>query len=167
MGTGHALQCGCEPYTESDIDDFRNYVRDLCQREKIRFIAEEMTSDGLEEHSAKSTIFSPLKLELALKDDIAYVDLDRSLRAKLGIDDYGLRAAAIRPGEMEPDKELEELYSTNLSHSIRECSWLAKILSKNFWPTLLICWANHVKSVVIRAQSVGIQAVVANEDYQP
>lgn len=167
VGTCHTLQCGCHPYTQSEIDGFRNFVRDLCQRENIRFIAEEMSCDGLKEKSVQSTIFSPLKSEPTLNLDIAYVDVDRTLRAKLGIDDYGLRSAAIPPGQMTPDKKLEELYSLNLDHPIRECSWLAHILSKNSWPTLLICGANHVKSVVNRAQFVGIQAVVAHEDYQP
>jgi len=167
VGTGHSLQLGCKPYTQSDIDGFRSFVRDLCQRENIRFIAEEMSSDGLTEHSVQSTIFSPLKSEPALNLDIAYVDVERTLRAKLGIDGYGFRSAAIRPGQMTPDKKLEELYAANLDRPIRECSWLAHILSKNSWPTLLICGANHVKSVATRARRIGIRAVIAHEDYQP
>lgn len=57
MGTDHSFQCGCNPYTESDIEGFRDFVLNLCQSENIQFIAEEMTSDGLREHSVKSTIF--------------------------------------------------------------------------------------------------------------
>lgn len=167
VGTGHSFQCGCKPYTQSDIDNFRSFIRDLCQRENIRFIAEEMSSDGLKEHSAQSTIFFSLKSEPALNLDLAYVDLDRTMRAKLGIDSCGLRKAAVRSGQMTPDKKLEELYSVNLDHVIRECSWLAQILSRNLWPTLLICGANHVKGIVSRALSVAIQTVVVNEDYKP
>lgn len=167
VGTGHSLQCGSDPYTESEIEGFRNFVRNLCQREKIRFIAEEMSNDGLKDHSAESSIFWPLQSEAALKVEHAYIDINRSLRDKLGIGDLGLRKAAIRPDDMEPDKKLEQLYDMNLTHAIRECSWLAKILSKNSWPTLLICGADHVKSMVSRAKSVEIQVVVANEDYQP
>lgn len=104
-----------------------------------------MSSDGLKDHSAESTIFWPLQSEPALRVEIAYIDIDRSLREKLGIGDLGLRHAAIRPDEVEQDNELEQLYDKNLTHAIRECSWLAHILSKNSWPTLLICGANHVK----------------------
>lgn len=115
----------------------------------------------------EATIVTPLKLETDLNVDVANVDIERALREKLGIDDYGLRNAAIRAGEMEPDKELEQLFSTHLTDTIRECSWLAHILSRDSWLALLICGGNHVKSIATRAQSISIQAVIANEDYQP
>ena len=165
VGTDHKLQYGIEPYTEADIEDSRNFVRDLCRSEKVRFLAEEMTKDGLKEHCVDATIFFPLSSELNI--DYDYVDIDRELRGRLGISDVEMRMAAILDGQMEPDKELLELFKKHLTDPIRECSWLAHLITKNTWPTLFICGANHVKSVENRAQEIGIQVAVGCDDYEP
>ena len=165
FGTNHLLQCGCSPFTELDIEEFRKFIRILCQSNDIKFIAEEMTDDGLKEYSVQATICQSIALELNI--DISHVDVEQELREKLGIDDLGLSKAAIPDGQLQPDEALKELYNHNLSNPIRECSWLAHIIIKNSWPTLLVCGANHIKGVIYRAQNIGVVTVTVSEDYKP
>ena len=163
FGIDHLLQCGCSQFTELDIEKFRKFFRVLCQSNKFEFIAEEMTNDGLKEYSVQETICRSIALEL--KIDTSHVDVEQELREKLGIDDLGLSKAAIRGRQLIPDGALKELYNHNLSNPIRECSWLAHIIIKNSWPTLLVCGVNHVNGVISRAQNIGVKT--ERVDYKP
>jgi hypothetical protein len=148
-----------------DIEEFRKFIRVLCQSNDIKFIAEEMTDEGLKEYSVQETICQSIALELDI--DILPVDIDQELREKIGIDDLGLSKAAIPDGQLEPDEALKKSYNHNLSNPIRECSWLAHIIINNSWPTLLVCRANHVKGVIYRAQNIGVETAIVSEDYKP
>ena len=165
LGTNHPLQCGCSPFTELDIEKFRKFIRVLCRANDIKSIAEEMTDYGLKEYSSQNTICQSVALELNI--DISHVDIEQELREKLGIDDLSLSKAAIPDGKVMPDATLKELYVSNLSNPIRECSWLARIIIQNSWPTLLVCGSNHVKGIVPRANKIGVETVILSEDYKP
>ena len=165
LGTNHSLQCGCCSITEQDIETFRNFIRSLCMSYDIKFIAEEMTGCGLKKYSQQSTICQ--SIALALNIDISHVDIEQELREKLGIDDLSLSKAAMAGDRLIPDATIKELYVSNLGNPIRECTWIARIIIENSWPTLLICGSNHVKGIELLANKISVETVIVSEDYKP
>lgn len=165
IGTNHTLQCGASPYVAKDVDAFRKIIRSTCKKRRIKFIAEEMSDEGLNQKSVSQSVCCGLGTELAV--DVEYVDPNEVLRSTLGIGDVGIRLAAIPPGHMSPDKQLEKLFRKELIDNVRESLWLAKILQKNVWPVLFVCGTDHVKSIEKRAKRLKIEAIVIHADYQP
>lgn len=158
VGIRHSLQCGREPFVETDVDAFRDFVREVFHNHDLRLIAEEMSADGLANYGATETILSALGPELAIP--VEFVDLDEAVRDRLKISSVRLRRAARLPGNVEPNRELFSLFEKHLTDPVRECAWLAHLLGRNLWPVLLIVGRDHVDSVAHRAKAIGIDVEV-------
>jgi hypothetical protein len=164
LGTSHPVQCGSNKCSLS-AQQFREFVRKHCHFYKIRLLAEEMSNCGLANHGVTASVAQTLASELNIQ--YLAVDLEDQERKNLGIDDWDLGIAAAPPGTFIADKAVLGLLTEKLSNPLREYCWFARILANDSWPTLFICGANHVQSMVSLMQSVGQDVVVINDDYEP
>jgi predicted methyltransferase len=150
FGTNHRLQCGAEKCSKEHIENFRGYVREICEAHAVQFVVEEMSEKGLERYDVQSTVARQVAKELALAHE--YTDLDDSERSRLHISDGDLAGIALSLSRREQSNRgnascTREALTQRLSNPIRERYWAATILAKDVWPTLFICGADHVLSV--------------------
>lgn len=165
FGTSHSLQCGTDKYTSVQLKRFRSRIRQVFQSYKIALVAEEMSNDGLAQYGKSTTVVARLARKLQIRH--AFVDLTRTERASLAIDDSSLAAAAMTLASNNNASSLRDELNVRLSYPIRECCWFARILAANAWPTLFVCGANHVANMGCLIGSVGQDAVVVEYDYEP
>lgn len=165
FGTSHSLQCGSDPFTQPQIENFRAYIQEICHSHQIKLIAEEMSCDGLSNYGKQTTVSAVVAKELDIQH--AYVDLTRDDRIKLNIDDASLAMAAIHLGSEISASDLRQELVRTLSNPVRECCWVARILAADVWPTLFICGATHVGNVGSLLGSIGQDVVIAAYDYLP
>jgi hypothetical protein len=170
FGTTHQLQCGAEKYPQEHIENFRSYVRDLCEAHAVKVIVEEMSQDGLKHYNVQSTIAQQVAKELVLAHE--YTDLDDSERGRLHISDGELARIALslsRGNQSNPGNAgcIREDLTQRLSNPIRERYWAATILAKNVWPTLFICGSDHVLNVSSILGGLVERIVILEYDYDP
>jgi hypothetical protein len=55
----------------------------------------------------------------------------------------------------------------DLADAIRERIWVARLLTRDHWPTLFICRSDHVQSVRRIFRTLGLDARVVHRDYEP
>ncbi len=164
IGTSHTIQCGSDECSLESIQQFRAYIKECCQSNGIRLVAEEMSCSGLLYHKVDASVAQELASEL----NISYLatDLDQTERLKLGIDDYSLGIASSPSGTQSSDPTVRDLLRAKVSDPLRECCWFARILEKDIWPTLFICGADHLGNMVTLMQSVNQDVIVAHRDYE-
>jgi hypothetical protein len=160
IGTGHPLQAGRNSYTSSQLKAFSDLLDRIRKKYRVKFIAEEMSSDVLGDFGVTATVAKTLadRKKLAHR----YVDLTCQERSALGVDRLGLhqtgQTAGLSAAQFAAlEKTVEEL---------RECVWLVRILDGNKWPVLLICGANHAPRVQYLFNTVGKLAVIEVNDYE-
>lgn len=164
VGTCHSYQCGLAPYSKAQIETFKTYIYDLCKSEAVQQIAEEMVADALSKEGLDDTIFASVAKLLNIPH--LYIDLPRTMREVLKIDDYTLGIAAVPEGGGLADEALRKLLTQELSSEVRERCWYARLLSENTWPTVFICGAKHVDNMQKLISNVGQEVKVAHRDYQ-
>ena len=160
IGTGHRLQAGHDSYSSLQLKAFTDLLNSTRQKYRVKFIAEEMSSDVLCDFGVTATVAKTFadRKKLAHR----YVDLTCQERSALGVDRFGLHQTGHAAGLSEAQfaalgKTVEEL---------RECVWLVRILDSNKWPVLLICGANHVPRIQYLFNTVGKHAVIEVNDYE-
>ena len=160
IGTGHRLQAGHDSYSSSQLETFADLLDSARKKYRVKFIAEEMSSDVLGDFGVTATVAK--KLADHKKVAHCYVDLTCQGRSALGVDRVGLhqtgQAAGLSAAQFAAlEKTVEEL---------RECVWLVRVLGSNKWPVLLICGANHAPRVQYLFNTVGKLAVIEVNDYE-
>ncbi len=143
IGTSHPLQCGNEECSNEQVQEFTQWLEQICKKREIKCIVEEMSAEGLKNSGVENTIAYTLSKNLNLKHH--YTDLSSEHVADLCIfiDDFMLREPT---NEKKTSKR--ELLHQHLLNPIRERFWLANILNLNVWPILFICGSDHVNNMV-------------------
>lgn len=162
FGTNHALQCGTDKYSESSISLFQLELESICGKFNIARISEEISAEGLREHGVKNTVAQRL-----FESDLTYQQLDLSTqeRESLSLADSTVLAVT-RSFHLEYDGLFRERFD-DLVSAIRERVWVARILSKEDWPVLLICGSNHAVSLRRICRSLGMDSKMLHFDYGP
>lgn len=55
----------------------------------------------------------------------------------------------------------------NLSKEVRERVWVARVLSDDEGPVLIVCGAKHTDSLSVLFKRIGIQRTVICRDFEP
>lgn len=142
LGTCHAYQRNDDSCLPNSIDEFKLYLKSVCQLNGIKSIGEEMSLTALEENDRKESIPKTFAQEYGNLPH-RYCDPDRSEQERLGIkpSDYFNVQAHLEKWPEEKKAKLE--WEEDLK---REPSWLCNILELNVWPLLFICGSKHVES---------------------
>jgi len=160
IGTGHRLQAGHDSYSSSQLKAFADLLDRTRKKYRVKFIAEEMSSDVLGDFGVTATVAKTFADHKRLAH--RYVDLTGRERVGFGIDRVGLHqtghAAALNAVQFAAlERTVGEL---------RECLWLVRVLAVNKWPVLLVCGANHASRVQYLFNTVGKYAVIEVNDYE-
>lgn len=163
FGTSHYLQCGTHPYTKDQIECFRSYIEEICEKEKIALISEEMSQKGLERYLVSGTIAAGLARTLCIQH--AYVDLEESECTTLKIADKSLAGIVLKLNRPGNSRGIREDLNQRISYPIRERYWVATMLSTSIWPTLFICGSNHVINVASLLGGIVEQVNIVEYDF--
>jgi hypothetical protein len=159
VGTSHQLQCGTNKHSSKKIEDFKSFIRRICKEEKIKYIVEEMSNEGLSFHGVERTI--PLQIANELSIPHHTTDLTTELLKDLGISDGHIMTYSMNQPTNELKNDMRELLTNKLLHPIRERYWLADILRLNTWPTLFICGDDHGDNMRDLINSIGYGPVLS------
>lgn len=164
LGTSHTLQCGSAECTQASIFAFDTELRKLCEKLKIRCIADEMTPDGLKLYKVRKTIGERVARDLRIAHH--HVDLSLKKRSALSLGETSVAITAMSCGFGDDGSGFREAFG-DLADGIRERYWIAKILEIKQWPTLFVCGADHAVSVRRLWRRLGLEAKVVHLDYEP
>ena len=156
FGTDHKYQTRDPVLRESQHDEFASYVTRLVREHGIQCIAEEYSTQALEEEGISETTVR--KLASALGIDHCYCDLDRNTRHNLRIfQEHDIRMR----GFLNDWTEEEIVERIDQSHRARERFWLERLLETGHWPALFICGADHAGhfATLLRAKRLGAWVV--------
>jgi len=158
VGTSHDLQCGLTSNTAA----FEAELDQICEKHKIKRIAEEMSADGLRNHQVDETVAVRIAPRHACQHE--YIDLTQEEREGLHLGNGP---------KLDTTKELFYGDGTvfgqvweDLANAVRERLWIARLLAHQVWPTLFICGADHAESVRRLWCGLGLRAVVLHRDFQ-
>ncbi len=145
LGTNHGIQRG-----ENRKDDFKSYLKNLCEQHKIRVIAEEI-NDNANFIVAKSVCEN-------LCIDHLIIDPNPTEYEQFGIKKYHvieyevmkLYDLDLKPSDdngtpLEALNEFESRIRNEHCHP-RESVWLKRIQKHGNWPTLVICGSHHFET---------------------
>lgn len=158
LGTSHDLQCGSAKCLPTQISAFRGELRKIIETHHIRCVAEEMDAEGLCQYNVDSTTAQPLALSLHIQHHNG--DLTSEQRRLFSLDQFALANAFNR------GRKFNQGFNRILSE-VRERCWVARILAKKQWPTLLICGANHSQNIAKLWRRFGLKVVILHSDYAP
>lgn len=160
IGTGHRLQAGHDSYSPSQLKGFSDLLETTRKKYRIKFIAEEMSSDVLADFGVTATVAKTFadRKKLAHR----YVDLTCQERATFGINHVALH----QTGQAAKLSAVQFAALEATVGELRECLWLVRVLYANKWPVLLICGANHAPRVQYLFNTVGKLAVIEVNDYE-
>lgn len=167
FGTSHSLQCG-KPEGSPSVSRLEAEIRRIVSEFGIRRIAEEMSGDGLREIEADQTVCQRLA-----GDDLPvhFVDLDKSERKKLAISDSHIVRLVLDllhgGNEEEEGTSVREALTDQLCHEVRERICVARILTRNEWPVLYLCGADHAVPVRRLLTRIGVRARIVHRDFDP
>ena len=145
MGTAHSFQRG-----DRRKEDFQSFLTDLCSRENINSIAEEINGD------AKVIVARHVGVELNVCHLL--IDPHPSEYQNLGVKcyhkivyevmcTYDLDAAPSDENNTPSEASTTFRSRIALEHNHpRECEWLKRIQNSDIWPVLIICGADHFES---------------------
>jgi len=162
LGTSHVYQRNDDSCLSSSIDEFKLYLRSLCQLNGIKAIGEEMSLTSLADFDRDESV--PFKFAKEFNDlKHKYCDPDRSEQEMLGIkpaEYFNLKAHF----ENWPKDKKEKLeWQEDLK---REPYWLCNILELNEWPILFICGSKHVDSFRKLLSASLISVHIVNENWK-
>ena len=165
LGTSHPLQCGSDKCSGTQIAAFQGELRRIFEAHDIRCIAEEMDAEGLRRHNVDSTIAQPLALSLGIQHhNIDLTDEERN-RVSLGRSAFG--EMLFGRGRSNDGGAKFQSGFDRILNEVRERCWVARILVRHQWPTLLICGAEHSQNVAKLWRRFGLKACVLHSDYEP
>ena len=150
FGTYHQLQGGAAECGADRISLLEREIQRIVTKYGIRRIAEEMSDDALQKLRAGDQAPKTVCQRIAGDVPVHFVDLD-------------VKARALLPS---PDDIGFELFDEK-----RERVWVACVLSRDEWPVLFVCGANHAVSVNALfnciGKRIGVQATVICRDFDP
>jgi hypothetical protein len=117
-----------------------------------------MDDEGLREYNVDSTIAQRLASSLNIEHH--HVDLTTEARRLFSLDHFAL-AKTFNPGT----KFLQGWNST--LGEVKERYFVARILAKQQWPTLLICGADHSQNIAKLWRRFGLKVKLLHRDYAP
>ena len=166
LGTTHKLQCGDAECGVDNIALLEKEIRRILSEYDIERIAEEMSDDGLRERAGDKA--SGTVCQRIAGDDVLvhhFVDLDEKERACLSLSHDDIDAFMFK----HPTRELTRVRKalSDLCGEVRERVWVARVLSRDEWPVLLVCGADHAVSVSALFKRIWVQATVICEDFDP
>lgn len=153
VGTSHLVQLGHGSAAPGASLALEEQIRRECTGRKIRRIAEEMSIDALERYKMPVSVGQQVANELGIEHQ--NVDLVRSERAALGIDDGPATCQTFQDGGEAFCKSFAVLVD-----AVRERCWVARLLSRRVWPALFICGSDHSRSVCQIWQELGLRAEI-------
>ena len=176
FGTCHKLQCGAAECGVDKISLLEREIRRIVSEYGIRRIAEEMSDDGLRGGRAGDQEPETVCQRIA-EDDVPvhFVDLGVKERACLSLSPKNIDAFMLKDffqgtGEREPAEKVRDALD-KLCDEVRERVWVARVLSRDEWPVLLVCGAKHAVSVSALfkciGKRIGVQATVICRDFDP
>jgi len=158
VGTSHSLQIGCA--SESLAQDLTEFLSGICDRRRVRAIAEEMNGEALAEKCVAASIGMRLAKERALAH--CMVDPDSAVRAALGISqENDIRISAWNRSLSRAETEA----LVQAEYGKRERYWLGQLQDLDTWPVLFICGANHVRSFSTLLTDCSIQNSIEADDW--
>jgi hypothetical protein len=161
IGTGHRLQAGHKEHSAEAQLAFQRLVEATAKKHRVKFIAEEMAEGMLGDYGVTETIAKRVASRKGLGH--AYIDLTAEQRQSLNTDPLSLH-------KIRSDAKLTEPQFAALGRlvgELRECTWVARILAENVWPTLLICGATHATRMADLFDRVGKLALLEEHDFAP
>ena len=167
LGTSHSLQCGTANSGADCVSLLEKEIRRILYEYGIRRIAEEMSLDGLRERAgdeARGTVCQRIA-----GDDVpvVFVDLAEKERFDLSLSNRQIDAFMFRHFESNDEgRRVREAYS-DLCGEVRERVWVARVLSGDEWPVLLVCGADHAVSVRRLFTRIGVVSTIIHRDFDP
>ena len=172
FGTCHKLQCGAAECGVDKISLLEREIRRIVPEYGIRRIAEEMSDDGLRGSSAGDQEPETVCQRIAGDDvPVQFVDLGVKERACLSLSRNNIAAFILNDffqgtSETESAEKVCDAFD-KLCDEVRERVWVARVLSRDEWPVLLVCGADHAVSVSALFKRIGVQATVICRDFDP
>jgi hypothetical protein len=148
------------------IESFRDAMREICILQQVRAIAEEMSSQVLDENRVAESVAQQLSAELDLPHQFS--DPSKEERMALGIrQDNDIKIEGWLNNWTSEKIEAEILASGRIaSDRIRERYWLRRIQELNVWPLLFICGADHFTSFATLLREMGMSVIEAYQDWE-
>ena len=172
LGTGHKLQCGAAECGVDKISLLEREIRRIVSEYGIRRIAEEMSDDGLRRVRADDQEPETVCQRIAGDDvPVHFVDFGVKERACLSLSPTNIVAFSLKDffqgtSEREPAGKVRDALD-KLCDEVRERVWVARVLSRDEWPVLFVCGANHAVKVSALFKRIWVQATVICEDFDP
>ena len=171
FGTSHKLQCGAEECGGDKISLLEKEIRRVLSKYGIRHIAEEMSDDGLRKIAGDKASGTVCQCIAGIAgNDVSvhhFVDLDQKERACLSLSDAFMFKHSTNNSERVRVREA----LSALCDEVRERVWVARVLSRDEWPVLFVCGADHAVSVSALfnciGKRIGVQATVICRDFDP
>ena len=172
LGTFHKLQCGAAECGVDNIALLEMEIRRILSKYGIRRIAEEMSENGLREKAGDQASRTVCQRIAGDEVPVHFVDLDMKERACLSLspnDDINAFMHKHRPISEHSSGEMLRVREAlnKLCDEVRERVWVARVLSGDKWPVLLVCGACHAVSVSKLFERIEVQATVICEDFDP
>lgn len=164
LGTSHPLQCGSPECSLKHIAAFETKLRSICDSYNIICIAEEMSQEGLSEHTVTETVAEKLAKSQGIRHH--YVDLTSQERAELSFDEAAMVKTVTSIGFKDAGGNFRCAFDKTRDE-VRERCWTARILAKQQWPTLLICGSDHSENMHALWSRFGLNAVIVHKGYEP
>jgi len=159
LGTSHDFQCGSAKCLPTQIAAFQAELQRIFDEYRVKCFADEMDAEGLRRYNVSSTIAQPLASSLGIEHH--YIDLTVDERRLFSLGE----SALLKPFNAGRTN-FHQVFDT-IRNEVRERCWVARILAKQQWPTLLICGADHSQNVAKLWRRFGLKVVVLHEDYEP
>ena len=96
---------------------------------------------------------------------VHFVDLGVKERACLSLSNRDIDAFMFKHNNNEMKRVRKAL--SDLCSEVRERVWVARVLSRDEWPVLFVCGAEHAVSVSALFKCIGVQATVICRDFDP
>ena len=172
LGTGHKLQCGAAECGVHKISLLEREIRRIESKYGIRRIAEEMSDDALRRVRAGDQEPETVCQRIAGDDvPVHFVDLGEKERACLSLSPTNIVALSLKAfSQGTSERELAKKVSEGLDKlcgEVRERVWVARVLSRDEWPVLFVCGAEHAVSVSELFERIWVQATVICQDFDP
>ena len=167
LGTSHKLQCGAAECGVNKISLLEREIRRILSEYGIRRIAEEMSDDGLRERAGDQA--SGTVCQRIAGNDVPVHDVDLGVkeRARLSLSNGDIDAFMFKHSKNNSERIRVREALGNLCGEVRERVWVARVLSRDEWPVLLVCGADHTVSVSALFERIGVQATVICRDFDP
>jgi hypothetical protein len=145
IGTNHGIQRG-----EYLKEGFKSYLIDLCEKNDIKLIAEEINDNA--DFVVAKCVCQDLGIDHKIVDPnpTEYVELDIKKINVIEFEIMSLYDLESRPStdigtHPEALNEYESRIRDEHNHP-REVEWLKRIQEHDKWPVLVICGSNHFES---------------------